>query len=151
MATKDLHNNVHFIPVIYPVAVTAAKAADQAVDLSIGAAAGASTNLAGPVESCEFAFSVGAVTGTSPTLTPLIEESDDNSTYTTVAAADLLGGSPPVFDSTYANSVVKRGYRGTKRYVRARYSAVSGTSPNFTTGIAAVLSHVRHAPTPAGN
>jgi hypothetical protein len=75
------------------------------------------------------------VTGTTPTLTPLIEESDDNSTYTTVAAADLIGGAPPVFDSTYANSVVKRGYRGTKRYVRARYSAVSGTSPSFTMGM----------------
>jgi hypothetical protein len=46
---------------------------------------------------------------------------------------------------------VKRGYRGTKRYVRARNSAVSGTSPSFTMGCAAVLSHVRHAPTPAGN
>lgn len=152
MATKDLHNNVQPVLVLYPVAVTAAKAADQAVDLSIGAAAGASTNLAGPCESCEFLFAVGAVTGTTPTVTPLIEESDDNSTYTTVAAADLIGGSPPAtFDSTYANSVVRRGYRGTKRYVRARYSAASGTTPSFTTGIVAVLSHVRHMPTPAGN
>lgn len=151
MATKDLHNNVHFIPVLYPVAITTTKAADQAVDLSIGAAAGASTGLAGPAESCEFAFSVGAVTGTTPTLTPAIEESDDNSTYTAVAAADLLGGALPVFDSTYANSVVKRGYRGTKRYVRARVASTAGTTPSFTMGCAAILSHVRHMPTPSGN
>jgi hypothetical protein len=67
MATKDLHNNIHVVQVLYPAAVTGVKAADQAVDLSIGGVAGGSTNLAGPAESCEFVFTVGAVTGTTPT------------------------------------------------------------------------------------
>lgn len=152
MATKDLHNSIQVVQVIYPASLTAAKAADQAVDMSIGAAQGATTNLAGPCESVEFVFTVGAVTGTTPTITPLIEESADNATYTTVAAADLIGGALPAsFDSTYANSVVKRGYRGTLRYVRARYSAVSGTTPNFTTGVVAVLAFPRHMPTPSTN
>lgn len=152
MATKDLHNSVQPVQVLYPQAITAATAANNAVDMSIGAAQGASTNLAGACESCEFIFAIGAVTGTTPTATPLIEESADNVTYTTVAAGDLIGGALPAnFDGTYANSVVKRGYRGTLRYVRARISATGGTSPSFTMGCVAVLSHPRHLPTPATN
>jgi hypothetical protein len=54
MATKDLHNNVHVIQVLYPVAITAAKAADQAVDLSIGALL-VRDQPRRPGESCEFA------------------------------------------------------------------------------------------------
>jgi hypothetical protein len=152
MATKDLHNNVHVIPVINPATITAVKAADNAVDLSVGGIAGGATNQSGPAESCEIVAQFGAISGTTPSATLLVEESDDNSTYTSVAAADLIGGlAPAAIDATYANTVVKRGYRGTKRYVRARISAMSGTSPSYALAVGAVLSHVRHAPTPAGN
>lgn len=151
MATKDLHNNVHVIPVINPAAITAAKAADNNVDLSVGGIAGGSTNQCGPVESCELVAQFGAITGTTPSATLLVEESVDNSTYTSVAAADLIGGlAPTAVDATFANTVVKRGYRGTQRYVRMRVSAMTGTTPSYTVGISAVLSHVRHVPTPAG-
>ena len=151
MATKDLHNNVHVVPVIYPVTITAAKAADNAVDLAQGGIAGGAVG-AGPCESCEFVAEFGAITGTSLAGILLIEESDDNSTYTSVAAADLIGGlAPTTIDATYANSAVKRGYRGTKRYVRARFSALPGSTPSYAVAVQAVLSHVRHAPTPAGN
>lgn len=152
MATKDLHNYVHGIPVLYPQTITTTKAADNAVDLSVGGIAGGSTNQAGAVESCEFVFQFGAITGTTPSATLLIEESSDNATYTSVAAGDLIGGlAPTAVDATYANTIVKRGYRGTLRYVRARVSAMTGTTPSYAIGCIAVLSHVRHMPTPAGN
>ena len=60
---------------------------------------------------------------TDGTHTPSVEESDDDSTYTAVAAADLLG-SLANLASNVGQSV---GYRGGKRYIRARI-AVSGAT-----------------------
>ena len=56
---------------------------------------------------------VGAIT--DGTHTPTIEESDDNSTYTAVAEADLVG----TLAALAASTNQKVSYIGTKRYIRA--------------------------------
>jgi hypothetical protein len=68
----------------------------------------------------------GAVT--DGTHTPAVQESDDNSSFTAVAAADLAGSLVAIT----ANSVQRVGYLGAKRYVRV---AVTVTGSPSTGGI----------------
>lgn len=58
-------------------------------------------------------FSCGVLT--DGTHTPSVEESDDDSSYTAVATADLLG----TLAALSSGSVQQVGYRGVKRYIRA--------------------------------
>lgn len=75
---------------------------------------------------------LGTFGGTTPTATIEIEESDDDATYTAVAAADLLGGAQlATIDTTNDAQIHKRGYIGTKRYVRVAVTAIAGTSPSL--------------------
>ncbi len=60
---------------------------------------------------------------TDGTHTPKLQESDDDVSYTDVAAADLEGSFAPIA----ANAVQRVGYRGTKRYVRV-FVTSSGTT-----------------------
>ena len=80
-------------------------------------------------------LSVGALGGTStPTVTFRVEESDDDSTYTAVADADLDGGANGIVISAAnanASSILTRTYMGGKRYIRWACSAVSGSSPTI--------------------
>ena len=64
---------------------------------------------------------VGTVT--DGTHTPTLEESDDDTTYTTVAAGDLKGS----FAALATNTDQRVGYLGSKRYVRVKVT-VSGTT-----------------------
>lgn len=57
----------------------------------------------------------------------IIEESDDNSAFTTVAAADLQGGSPAVTTAD-DNKVFEHGYLGNKRYLRVSWTQTGGTT-----------------------
>ena len=66
-------------------------------------------------------FAVGTIT--DGTHTPKVQESDDDSTYTDVAAADLEGTL-----AALASDVNQRvGYKGNKRYIRD-VSTVGGAS-----------------------
>lgn len=67
------------------------------------------------------ALVVGAIT--DGTHTPKMQESDDNSTFTDVAAGDLIGS----FTALAANTNQRVGYKGAKRYLRA-VSTVSGAT-----------------------
>ena len=106
---KDLKSEIGLCPIIDPVAYTATATSDL-VDLK-------------GYESCTVVVNVGAGTfnGTDK-ITITLEESDSTATgtFTTVAAANLIG-SWAVVNGTAAtaNSVQKVGYRGSKRYVRA--------------------------------
>lgn len=72
--------------------------------------------------SATVAFSVGTIT--DGTHTPTIEESNDNATFTAVAAADLIGTL-----ANLASNVNQRvGYRGSKRYIRAVTTAAGTTT-----------------------
>lgn len=65
-----------------------------------------------------------AGTITDGTHTPKVQESDDNSTYTDVAAADLVG---TALVAITASSVQRISYVGIKRYIRVA-TTVSGTT-----------------------
>lgn len=67
-------------------------------------------------------FNPGTIT--DGTHTPKVQESDDNSTYTDVAAADLLGS----FSDLASNTIQRVGYRGYKRYIRAVITVAGATT-----------------------
>jgi hypothetical protein len=79
--------------------------------------------------SATVAFSVGTIT--DGTHTPKVQESDDNSTFTDVGAADLIGTL-----AALASNVNQRvGYRGTKRYVRAVTTIAGATTGGVYAGV----------------
>ncbi|MCH7944128.1 MAG: hypothetical protein IIB67_12995 [Proteobacteria bacterium] len=107
MTTRDLKSNIDIVTSLAPAARTAT-------------ASGTGVDLRG-YESAVATFVTGTVT--DGTHTPSVEESDDDSTYTAVAAADLLGSLADLASDT----VQRVGYRGGSRYIRAKITA-SGTT-----------------------
>lgn len=98
----------------------------QDVQNSLAPAARTATDTGTGVDLANFgsatvAFSVGTIT--DGTHTPKVQESDDNSTFTDVAAADLIG----TLAALASNTNQRIGYRGSKRYVRA-VSTVAGAT-----------------------
>ncbi len=90
---------------------------------------GSGVDLRGYGSAC-VVLDIGAVGGTTPSFTFEVQESDDNSAFTAVDAGNLQGAIAAITDAE-ANSVVRVGYLGTKRYIRAAITAVSGTSPTI--------------------
>lgn len=88
-------------------------------------------------------IAAGAAGGTTPSFTFEVQESDDNSTFTAVANADLLGTEPVI---TTAQAPVRIGYTGSKRYLRAAITVVSGTSPTLLCSAVIELGGVRKQP-----
>lgn len=80
-----------------------------------------------------FAVTTGAIVG-SGVFALTVQESDDNSTFTDVAAASIDGTLPT---SMAADTVYKVGCRGFKRYVRIVVTKTSGTS--IAAGAVAIL------------
>ena len=112
---RDLKSNITVGNSILPQSLTAA-ANGTGIDLQ-------GTDRAAVV------FHAGATGGTTPSFTFAVQESDDNSTYTDVAATDLQG-TPPVVTTTNTGVTVI-GYLGSKRYIRAIAKTVTGTSPTL--------------------
>ena len=118
--TKDLHSQ---IVVGTAIALTAVADGEDVV--------GAVIDRQGS-EGLEIIFQVGAYTDGS--VTPLIEESDNNSDYTAVADADLTNTEASAALS--AAGVSKIGYIGAKRYVKA--SAVTAAGSTLSVGATAI-------------
>lgn len=122
------------------MALTEARS-DQRVVTSLGPAArtatangtGVDTANAGQVT---FHFIVGTIT--DGTHAPKLQESDDNSAFTDVAAADQVG----TLANLASNTNQKVGYIGGKRYVRA-VSTVSGATTGGVYAAIAVLTQNR--------
>lgn len=80
-----------------------------------------------------------------------LQESDDDSTYTAVAAANVIGASSNAFGLANAmtedDAVYALGYNGTKRYVQVVVTATGSVSSGMPIGIFAVLGHANKAPT----
>ncbi len=110
MAKRDLYNSIGVIQSIAP-AVQSASVNGSSVDLR-------------PYNSATVIINAGAIVGAA-VMVPKLQESDDNSTFTDVAAGDLLGAFPA---SLSASASIKVGYKGTKRYVRPVLTLSSGTS-----------------------
>lgn len=114
------------------VAQTLAPAAHTA------SANGTGVDLAG-FESAAVVIDVGARTDGTHTFE--VQESDDNSTFTAVADADLDGTEPVVDGAADDDQVYVVGYKGRSRYLR-----VAVTVASATTGALYGASVVRSAP-----
>lgn len=73
-------------------------------------------------------------------------ESDDNSTFTAVAAADLIGSLPLVDAPTEDTQIYAVGYRGTKRYLRAGLDFTGTHTNGIPCGTTIVKGNPTHAP-----
>lgn len=109
---KDLHNQ---IGVGVAIALTAVANGEDVV--------GAVIDRQGS-DGLEIIFQVGAYTDGD--VTPLIEESDDNVTYTAVADANLTNTEASAALSAAGVSTI--GYVGFKRYVRATAVTAAGST-----------------------
>jgi hypothetical protein len=86
---------------------------------------GSSADLAG-FQACEIVVGCGAIT--DGTHTPSVQESDDNSSFTAVAAGDLIGA----LAACTANAVQRVAYKGGKRYVRVVMTIAGATTGALT-------------------
>ena len=68
---------------------------------------------------------------TDGTHTPKLQESDDNSVYSDVSAADLEG----TLANISANTVQRAGYKGAKRYVRVFVTSSGATGAIYSASI----------------
>lgn len=82
-------------------------------------------------------IAVGAIT--DGTHTPALHESDDNSTFTAVAAADMVGS----FAALAANTNQRVGYIGRKRYIKPIITVTGspGTGGYYSAGVIRCQSH----------
>ena len=119
---KDLHNQVS-VGVGVAIALTAVADGEDVV--------GAVIDRQGS-EGLEIIFQVGAYTDGS--VTPLIEESDNDSDFTAVADADLTNTEASA--ALTAAGVSKIGYVGSKRYVKA--TAVTAAASTLSVGATAI-------------
>lgn len=85
-------------------------------------------------------------TATDGTWTPVLQDSPDNSTWTTVVAPFIQGPSPSAtFGSTNSNSEFKLGYLGVQRYVRCQVTA-TGVTTGVVFGILWAVSYEQNYP-----
>ena len=118
---RDIKNNLDGVSSIDPASVTA-NTNGSGVDLR-------------DHDGAMVVFQAGtADTGNGDeTYVPSVEESDDNSSFSAVAASDLEGA----LVNMTANSVQRAGYKGAKRYVRAVLT-LGGTTPSINASVLVV-------------
>jgi hypothetical protein len=73
-----------------------------------------------------------------------VQESDDNTTFTSVAASELQGTEPSI-GAADDDKMFVVGYKGLKRYLRIAVTA-SGTTSGGTYGASVLLANPRVAP-----
>ncbi|MBI5192766.1 MAG: hypothetical protein HZA08_04910 [Nitrospirae bacterium] len=108
---KDLYNNLSVAQSL-PAAARTASANGTGVDLQ-------------GFEGALVIISTGTITDGTHAIA--IQESDDNSTFTAVAAADLQGTAPSI-GAANDNVDYKVGYIGAKRYIRAAVTVSGATT-----------------------
>lgn len=112
MASIDIKNNVGPVQSTAPAAYTAS-------------ANGSSADL----QDFEGALVlIDAGLWTDGTHTFAVEESSDDSSFSAVANADLLGSEPVVDSLTSDGQIYRLGYIGSKRYIRVAVTVASATS-----------------------
>lgn len=116
---KDLTKKLATVQAIAPIVVDVTKES-SAIDLN-----GANSALI--VFECGVP---GDTLSSTVKFTPGVTESDDDSTYTAVAAGDIVGTLAAVASGTAASRQVV-GYKGEKRYLKVQLTA-AGTHTNGT-------------------
>lgn len=140
MASKDIHNSLHFVPLIVPVAA-------RTDNTAIVSAIIDTKNY----ESAEFVLVTGANTDANATFAVLVEDGDDSGLSDNAAVADAqLIGTEAGAAFTFADDgeCRKIGYLGNKRYVRVTVTPSGNDSGNIFISGVAVLGNARNAPTP---
>jgi hypothetical protein len=140
MASKDIHNNLHFVPLIAPIA---ARTDNTAIVSAIIDTLG--------YESAEFVLITGTNTDTNATFAVLVEDGDNSGLSDNAAVADtFLLGTEAAAGFTFADDVECRkiGYVGGKRYVRVTVTPSGNDSGNIFIAGVAVLGNARSVPTP---
>lgn len=139
MASQDLHNNIHTVPLIAPVA---ARTDNTAIVSSIIDTAG--------YESAELVIVTGTNTDANATFAVLVEDGNNSglSDNNPVDDAFLLG-TEALAGFTFSDDVECRkiGYLGRKRYLRVTVTPTGNDSGNIFIAGVAVLGHPRNAPT----
>lgn len=107
---RDMHNSISVLHAITPQAVSTTGAANGRLSAALDRRG---------FETVEFIYSSGASASVADTITPVILEGDTtNGSFTSVAAADLLG-TEAALTLTAAKSG-RVGYGGNKRYLKIR-------------------------------
>lgn len=127
---QDLKNNVLAVQSIHPQLVAAT-------------VTGIKADLLG-YESAMAIVNAGA--WTDGTHTPSLLESDDDSTYTTVAAGDLQGSFTAIAASGQQNQAFQVGYKGSKRYLKVKVTVTGSPSTGAYIAAAIVKGNPRNAP-----
>lgn len=99
---RDLDKQISVVTTIAPAAAATATATGTSVDLA-------------GYRTAAVVLHTGVFT--DGTFTPTVEESDNNSDWTTVAAGDLSGAFPAITTANDA-TIYEVGYLGAKRYLR---------------------------------
>jgi len=120
MGAIDLKSNIDITVSIPRAVVTSSPSAGTAADVS------------GYHSVCFVVDSASWVDGTA---TYAFQESDDNSTFTAIADADLDGTEPVISSDATGDSVqYKVGYKGNKKYVRAVNTITGSPSTGINSG-----------------
>lgn len=78
---------------------------------------------------------------TDGTVTLKLQESSDDSAWSDVATADLVGGALPVIDGDNDDQAHIRGYAGNNRYIRANITVAAGATSGAIIGAMLLPGH----------
>lgn len=129
MATRDINSNVSVATSVLPLLRTAT-------------VSGSGVDLRG-FDAAMVILDIGTIT--DGTFTPKLQESDDNSTFSDVASADLEG-SFTAATSSADDGVQQVGYKGDARYIRAVYTVTGSPSTGGTVGAVIVRGDAHSLP-----
>ncbi|MBB3972777.1 hypothetical protein [Hansschlegelia beijingensis] len=139
MPTRDIHSDIHVVPLIVPVAArTDNTAIVSAIIDTLGYGA------------CELVLVTGANTDANATFATLVEDGEASNLSDAAAVADqYLIGTEALASFTFAddNECRKIGYKGTKRYVRLTVTPSGNDSGNIFLSGVAILGHPATTPT----
>ena len=123
---KDLHNTVVHTNVMPPANPSSGNTARVCTVVNMEGYRG-----------LEYVILTGSLADADATFTTLMEESDDDSTYTSVADADMNGTEAGAsFTFTHDNSLRKIGYIGNKLYNRLTITPATNTGDQFLAVVA---------------
>lgn len=131
MALRDLKNNVAVSKSILP-------------QLMATSVTGSTIDMQG-FDSLVVEIVAGAWTDGTHTFSVL--ESDDDSTYSAVADADLDGTEPVVDGATDDDQVYLLGYKGTKRYVKVLNTVTGSPGTGLLAAANGIKGHAHSRPT----
>jgi hypothetical protein len=131
---KDLKAGIKFLEAAAPAV---AKASIEGGDIDLKG-----------FRSCVFEAVIGAgAYEATKCVAPVLEESDDGTTYAAVDEADYDGDLSAVADTIAANEYRSIQYHGYKRYVRLSFEVTGTLAADVLLGAWAILGHPHLAPT----